>query len=213
LSDNESFIEEVTEEVRRDKLYLFLKKYGWIAGLAVVLIVVGSIFVEIKRNERIVASEELGDLLEKAFSGDEEILSKSIKSVDKLLEDGSLISLLLRASLSEESSDFESARIAYDSILNNQNVPTSFKDFAKVKILLLIRDDSERVESILKELIRPGNPYRLLALEQKVFLRIRQGNWSDARNNIDLLMNDPEVSQGMQSRLRQVQTAISFGNL
>ena len=39
MSNTDSFIEEVTEEVRRDKLYGYLKRYGWIAGLIIVLVV------------------------------------------------------------------------------------------------------------------------------------------------------------------------------
>ena len=38
--DTDSFIDEVTEEVRRDRLYLLMRRYGWI-GLAVILVIVG----------------------------------------------------------------------------------------------------------------------------------------------------------------------------
>mgnify|MGYP002067949300 CR=1 FL=1 len=38
MSNQDSFIDEVTEEVRRDKLYALYKKYGWIAALAVVVL-------------------------------------------------------------------------------------------------------------------------------------------------------------------------------
>ena len=42
MSDTDSFIEEVTEEVRRDQLYKYVRKYGWIA-IALVVGVVGGI--------------------------------------------------------------------------------------------------------------------------------------------------------------------------
>ena len=38
MSDTDSFIEEVTEEVRRDRLYGLLRRYGWIAALVIILI-------------------------------------------------------------------------------------------------------------------------------------------------------------------------------
>ena len=63
MSENESFIDEVTEEVRRDKLYLFLKKYGWIGGLAVLLIVLSSVIVEVRSAARIAEAEKTGDFL------------------------------------------------------------------------------------------------------------------------------------------------------
>ena len=46
VSDTDSFINEVTEEVRRDQLYGYLRKYGWIAAVAVVAIVGTAAYVE-----------------------------------------------------------------------------------------------------------------------------------------------------------------------
>ena len=40
MSNPDSFIDEVTEEVRRDRLFALFRKYGWI-GLVVVLGIVG----------------------------------------------------------------------------------------------------------------------------------------------------------------------------
>ena len=41
MSTPDSFVEEVTEAVRRDKLYAAFRKYGWIGGLVVIGIVGG----------------------------------------------------------------------------------------------------------------------------------------------------------------------------
>lgn len=40
MSDTDSFIDEVSEEIRREKLFKTFRKYGWI-GVALVVIVVG----------------------------------------------------------------------------------------------------------------------------------------------------------------------------
>ena len=42
MSNPESFIDEVTEEVRRDKLFAIFKKYGWIGGALIALTVGGA---------------------------------------------------------------------------------------------------------------------------------------------------------------------------
>ena len=39
MSDTDSFLQEVSEELRRDKLYRNIRKYGWVAILLVILIV------------------------------------------------------------------------------------------------------------------------------------------------------------------------------
>ena len=36
MSDTDSFIDEVTEEVRRDRMYLLLRRWGWVGVVAVV---------------------------------------------------------------------------------------------------------------------------------------------------------------------------------
>ena len=49
MSDTDSFIEEVSEEVRRDRLFKLMKRYGWIAILAVLLLVGGAAFNEVRK--------------------------------------------------------------------------------------------------------------------------------------------------------------------
>ena len=49
VSDTDSFIDEVTEEVRRDRLFGLMKRYGWIAVVAVLLIVGGAAYNEISK--------------------------------------------------------------------------------------------------------------------------------------------------------------------
>ena len=46
MSETDSFIDEVTEEVRRDKLFALFRKYGWIGIAAVLLIVGGAAWVD-----------------------------------------------------------------------------------------------------------------------------------------------------------------------
>ena len=51
MSDTDSFIEEVSEEVRRDRLYKFLRKYAWVGILAVVTIVGGTAYLEFQKAQ------------------------------------------------------------------------------------------------------------------------------------------------------------------
>jgi len=46
VSDTDSFIQEVTEEVRRDQLFKVIRKYGWVAIALVILIVGGAAYRE-----------------------------------------------------------------------------------------------------------------------------------------------------------------------
>ena len=50
MSLNDSFIKEVSEEVRRDKLFKYLKKYSWIGIIAIIIIVCIVAYNEWKKN-------------------------------------------------------------------------------------------------------------------------------------------------------------------
>ena len=52
-NQNDSFIDEVTEELRRDRLYAAFRRYGWIAILAVLLLVAGVVWREYSRSQEI----------------------------------------------------------------------------------------------------------------------------------------------------------------
>ena len=63
MSDTDSFIDEVTEEVRRDRLYAMMKRYGWIAVLIVILIVGGTAYREFSRAQAETRAQAFGDAI------------------------------------------------------------------------------------------------------------------------------------------------------
>src|SRR5690606_2750038 len=63
VSQSDSFIEEVTEEVRRDRLFAAMKRYGWIAVLLVLLLVGGAGWREYSKVQQRQSAEALGDAL------------------------------------------------------------------------------------------------------------------------------------------------------
>ena len=63
MSQSDSFIDEVTEEVRRDKLFATFKKYGWIAILLVLVIVGAAAWNEYRRAKETAAAEAFGDAM------------------------------------------------------------------------------------------------------------------------------------------------------
>ena len=63
MSETDSFIDEVTEEVRRDRLFGLMRRYGWIAVLVVLLVVGGAAYREYSRASQQAAAQALGDAL------------------------------------------------------------------------------------------------------------------------------------------------------
>jgi len=206
VSENESFIDEVTEEVRRDKLYLLLKRYGWVPVILIIIVILTSIFIEIRNNAKVIEAENLGDLLANSLSGDTEvkaILSNDISSTPK-----SLIALLLEAKILENKLEYQTAIATYQTVLNREEIPTSLRDFVKFKLVLLVKDDPIGVKKLIGDLINPDGSFYLLALEQKVLIEIGEKRWNEAIANLNLILADPDVSQGMISRATQIKKAI-----
>jgi hypothetical protein len=68
VSDTDSFINEVTEEVRREKLFGYLRRYGWIGVACVLLLVGGAAFNEYRNAQARDAAQATGDALLGALS-------------------------------------------------------------------------------------------------------------------------------------------------
>ena len=51
MSETDSFIEEVTEEVRRDRLFALFRRYGWIVLVLIVLVVGGAAWNEYRKAQ------------------------------------------------------------------------------------------------------------------------------------------------------------------
>ena len=71
MSNNESFIDEVNEEVQRDKLFQLLRKYGWIGVVVVLVLVGGTAFNEWRKAQDRAAAEGLGDAFLAAVEADD----------------------------------------------------------------------------------------------------------------------------------------------
>src|SRR6056297_1640441 len=98
MSESDSFIEEVSEEVRRDRLYGYLRRYGWIGVLAVLLIVGGAAVNEWRKARAEAQAEALGDALLTALETEEaETRQSALAGVAAEGQAENLVALLLAA--------------------------------------------------------------------------------------------------------------------
>ena len=63
MSNPDSFIDEVTEEVRRDRLFAIFRKYGWIGAVLVALIVGGAAWNEWQKSRETARAQAFGDAM------------------------------------------------------------------------------------------------------------------------------------------------------
>ena len=63
MSETDSFIQEVSEEVRKDRLFALMRKYGWIAVLVVLLVVSGTAYREYSITTDALEAQKTGDAI------------------------------------------------------------------------------------------------------------------------------------------------------
>ena len=63
MSNPDSFIDEVTEEVRRDRLFRLFRKYGWIGVVIILGLVGGTAWTEWSKTREAARAQAFGDAM------------------------------------------------------------------------------------------------------------------------------------------------------
>jgi hypothetical protein len=210
LSETDSFIEEVAEEVRRDRLYGYARKYGWIVALAIVLIVGAAAFFEYRKSSERSAAEDRGDALLNAVT-----LSSADLQADALSEllgngESDVITRLLLASAKLDQDDISGAVEELTSIEQDDALPAVYRQLATLKVIMADADrlpSGDRIER-LTALADPQSPYRLMAIELRAEAHIDSGQVDEALKDLASLRNDPTVGQEQRSRAERLIVAL-----
>lgn len=214
MSDTDSFIEEVSEEVRRDKLFGYIRKYGWIAAAAVIILVGGATFNEWRKAQARAEAEARGDALLAALSVDEaEARAAALGDItpqgDSAAELGAVVQQLRAAEL-RAAEDPAGAAEALEPIAANGGLDPVYRDMAVLKLAILTADDTDPATQIerLTPLTAPGAPYRTLAEEQIALAEIASGDTAAALDRIRALAEDAEASPDLRRRVSRLIVAL-----
>ncbi|MEZ0466586.1 hypothetical protein [Phaeobacter sp. SYSU ZJ3003] len=211
MSDTDSFIEEVTEEVRRDRLFLMLKRYGWIGGLAVVVIVGGAAYREYNKAQELAAAQALGDGMIAALAADEPAdRAEALAQVAAGSETGAAVAKMMRAGALAEAEDAETAVAVLSEVATDGELPLVYRHIASFKALALQAETLSLEERRLQyeALAQPGAPLSLLASEQLALLDIEAGETEAAIERLQAITADATVSRDLQDRATQVIVAL-----
>lgn len=211
MSDTDSFIDEVNEEVRRDKLFAALRRYGWIAALAVVAIVGAASWNEYRKAQAQTQAEAVGDALLRALNeGTPGARLTSLEEVPANAPGSEAVTAFLAAAQAQEAGDLDAAVSALDTVAVSSDLPEIYRQLATFKTLILQSDSlpSADLRQGFEALARPGAPLDLLAREQLALLSLREGDTDMALQTYEAILNDAAVSSGLQQRALQVIVAL-----
>ena len=212
MSNQDSFINEVSEEVRRDRLYALYKKYGWMAISVVVLIVIGAAVNEWRKASLAADAEAAGDALLSAFEdADAETRAAALAAVDpgENPARAAVVSLAEAAALAE-GGDVDGAVTILETLAIDPAAPRVYQELAALKSVMLGAGTTEPDARIsrMSGLVQNGSAFGLLALEQIALAEIEAGRTDEAIATLQEIMADARVTQDLRQRATQLMVAL-----
>jgi hypothetical protein len=211
----DTFVREVDENLRRDRMNELAKKYsGWItAALVLFLGAVGGFIYW--QNHRVEQSgkqvEQLSQVFADVGSGK---TSAAPKQLDELANSGSKAvrasALFTRAALALQQNDVKLATAKYREIAGDDGLPKPYRDAALIRQTALEFDSlkPEEVIARLKPLAEPGNPWFGSAGEMTAMALIKQGKKSEAGQLFARIARDKQVPETMRARAVQIASTL-----
>ena len=207
MSDTDSFIEEVTEEVRREQLYGYLKRYGWIAVVLVLGVVGTAAYIEWQKAKTTSAAQAIGNAVLAAMeNNDAADRLAALDAIEASEAEAVAVVAMLAAREAEIAGEIESAVAALDSISSNGSLPLEYTQLAALKALMLQHEthSAEDRRFGFEALASPGNPYRMLAEEQLALIEVEIGQIDSAFDRLEAIRSDAETSEGLRARATQL---------
>jgi hypothetical protein len=209
VSNPDSFFNEVTEELRRDRMMGYLRRYGWIAILAVFLIVGGTAWNEWRKASERASAEAFGDAVLVALENDDPAARvTALAQIETTGAQRGMIHLLRAGALME--SDRAAALSALNAASEDAALPEAYRQLAALKRVIAGGSDipMDEREMLLAGLSQPGQPLRPLALEQTALLQLEQGNSETAIEIMTDLLSQSDVTDTLRRRVTQLVVAL-----
>lgn len=204
MSNTDSFIEEVTEEVQRDRLFGLIKRYGWIAGVAVLLIVGGAAYNEWRKAGERASAQAFGDALLNQIDGEYDADTALVASETPAQ---AAIAGHMAAARALSEGDTETGAAALEAVQNNAEVEAIYRELAAFKAALAMPMDGD-AQARIDALDAITGPLRVLAQEQKAMVMIESGDRDAATALLRELIQDAEATPGLQRRAGEVSVAL-----
>jgi hypothetical protein len=208
VSNPDSFIDEVTEEVRRDKLFAVFRKYGWIGAVLILGVIGGTVWTEWSKSRADARAEAFGDALLDAL--DNGTPAERRAALAAIPTDGGQTAMLQLIAASDPDEDRAATLAALEKLSADTTVPPVYRDLATLRRVLVGGADLAIADRrlALQGIAVAGRPYRTLAEELLAYLLIEEGMQDEAIAAMTALIQDQEASGPLRARLGQMITAL-----
>jgi hypothetical protein len=204
MSDTDSFIDEVTEEVRRDRLFSFFRRYGWIPAVVILILVGSTAYNEWNKSAAEEVAQSRGDALLSALDLEDEAEGNAAITAIATTDSGNVLASFLAAG-----GDQSQAADLLSGIAENTDQPDYIRDLARLKLAATPNAVSQdEAVLILLDLSAPGGLYRNVATEMLIAVELERGNLGVALALLQSHIQDAEASQAQVQRMGELLVAL-----
>ena len=215
MDSDDTFLREVDENLRRDQLRDWGRKYGgWlIAALVLFLAAVAGYLYWQERQRKAGAedSETLSQIYTDIGSGK---MATVPKRLDALADDGNgavrATALFTAAAVALEQNDRAAAIAKYNAIAKDDDLAEPYRDLALIRATSLEFDTikPEQVIARMEPLAKPGNPWFGSAGEMTAMALIKQGKNGQAGQLFARMARDKQIPDTLRARFVQIASTL-----
>jgi len=207
VSDSDSFIQEVSEEVRRDRMFRLWRRYAPAVLGGVVLVVGATAFNAWRDHSRAAAAQEMGArMIAAGEAAAPAARAEAFLALADAADGGAATLARLRAAAEVAAAgDAGGAAQAYGRIAEAADTEPAFAAFAAYRAAVLAAPQAGAAATIatLTPLTAEGGPFRLLALEARAAAHLALGDRAAARADLDAVAADPLATENLRARARE----------
>lgn len=204
-NQNDSFIDEVTDDLRRDRLFKAFRRFGWIAIVLILALVGGAAWREYAATRDEAAARAWGDAVLAAQNAPDRVAALS--QLDAHGSPGrKLLSEMLAAGFETDAGLGPNASQRLIAAAEPANSEPVLHDLALLKAVMAAGPgmDAAQRDEMLSELSKPGAPFELLALEQKAVALVGADRTEDAVVLIRQIQQKDGLSEPLRRRLGEM---------
>jgi hypothetical protein len=208
---SETFVREVDENLRRDRLRDFFRQNGaWlIVGLILFLAACGGIIWYQQHREKLAEKhvEQLAQIYKDIGTGD---TAKVPQQLDDLSDANSkavrATAMFTRAAVAIQQNDQKAAIATFKSIADDGSLPDAYRNAALIRQTALEFDQlqPQQVIARLQPLAKAGNPWFGSAGEMTALALVKQGKPQEAGRLFAAMAKDKTVPDSIRNRSIQI---------
>ncbi len=212
-TDGDSFIHEVSEELRRDRMYRAWRRFGPLLILALTLFVLWFAWSEWSKVQDRRAAQQRGEAFAAALAlpaGPERV--SALEGLSRGGGGAAPIVLMRAGGLLLDEADPSGAAKSFSAAAQSSQLPESWRELASLRALMAEADSKPVAELLaaLEPLTAEGRPWRDFARELKAMAQMRAEDFDGAAETLNALAAAESLPGSMQGRVEAMRRALGL---